>query len=116
MPTVLGEVVVRATATVDGKRATNSSAPTAPAPGGVTDVGTIKLSNGATAPLTLGAADYAGDFRTDLFVGYPDRQSLIYEFDGERFAASASASLPFGAITSGAASDVSFDSESNLYT
>lgn len=122
--TVRGEVVARATATIGGKSTDNASLPADPVLAGVTDVGVIKLSTAPTAPVVLGVADYTGDFRADLFIGYPDRQSLIYEFNvggqefagGDQFAPSANTELPFGAITSGSAYSPGFSSTSELYT
>jgi hypothetical protein len=111
VPTAQEQVLVRVTATLAGLPAANSSLPTPAVRGGQTDVGDITLSVGPTAPSAFGFADYNGDFVPDVFVGYPDRQSLIYTFADGQFTADANLLLPYGAVTSGANLDISFGSE-----
>ena len=110
VPTVRGNILVRATATIAGQPAANASLPTAPVSGGTINVGTIPLSVGPTAPSAFGVADYDGDFLADVFVGYPDRQSLIYSKDGLHFSPSTTRILPFGAVNSGVNLEFNFNS------
>lgn len=100
--TLRGDVLARVTATIDGTAAANASLPHAPVVGGVTDVGIITLSILPTAPSVVVAARLDGSYTPSLLVGYADRQSLVYQFNGGQFAPSSSIEVPFGAATSGA--------------
>lgn len=83
--------------------------------GGVTDLGLVVLVKGATsllpaAPSAFGVMGFANTVSPDLFVGFADRQSLVYSSDGQGgYAASAGFSLPFVAARSGAATLVDGD-------
>lgn len=119
IPTVRGALLARVTATLDGRTAANASVPTAPSAGGITDLGDITLSTLPTAPTFACTADYTGDFVPDLIVGYPDRQSLIYQFDFSqegRFIPSASRVLPYGAVISGATLATNFGQLQKVFT
>ena len=104
VPTVRGTIVAHVTATLDGKPAANASLPKDPVAAGVTDLGDTTLSILPTAPTFANADDYTGDYIPDLIVGYPDRQSLIYQFDysAGQFVPSTTHVLPYGAVSSGA--------------
>lgn len=119
IPTVRGALLARVTSTLDGRAAANASVPKAPVAGGVTDLGDITLSVLPTAPTFASAADYTGDFVPDLIVGYPDRQSLIYQFVFSQeggFAPSTNQVLPYGAVSSGAALDANFGEPQRVFT
>jgi hypothetical protein len=115
VPTGQDQILVRVTATLAGLSAANSSLPTPTVRGGQTDVGDVALSVGPTAPSAFGFTDYNGDFVPDVFVGYPDRQSLIYTFANGEFTPSANLFLPYGAINSGTNLDISFGSEHVIF-
>jgi hypothetical protein len=102
VPTVRGAILARVTATIDNKPAANASQPQAPVSGGTTNLGDITLSVLPTAPMFVATADFTQHFGTDLLVGYPDRQSLIYTFNGSDFLPSTTTTLPYGAVSSGA--------------
>jgi len=67
VPTVLGDVVARATAVIDGKTQRGHSGSTSPVPAGITDVGVVRLAdftalyaaafNGPTGPASLYSID-----------------------------------------------------------
>jgi hypothetical protein len=113
-PTVRGEILARATATIGGNPAANASLPTAPVSGGDTDVGTITLSVGPTAPTAVAFADFNRDFQQDIFIGYPDRQSLIYSLSGGQFTLNSNVLLPFGAVNSAANLNLNFGQQQRL--
>lgn len=100
--TVHGDILARITAVINGNTATNASLPFPPVSGGTTDLGVVTLSVSPTAPTAFAIADYDGDFVPDIFVGYPDRQSLIYSLNGGQFTPSANRILPYGSVNSGA--------------
>lgn len=106
VPSVRGAIVARVTATIDNKSAANASLPKPPIASGTTDLGDITLSVLPTAPTVAGVGNYNSDGQRDVFVGYPDRLSLIYEFIGGEFVPSPSTTLPYGAVSSGAISKV----------
>lgn len=107
-PTVRGDILARVTATISGTPAANASLPFAPVSGGTTNVGTITLSVSPTVPTAFALGDFNRDFIPDIFVGYPDRQSLIYSVSSGEFTPNTSLLLPFGALSSG--TNLSFNS------
>jgi hypothetical protein len=115
VPTVRGNIVANVTATLNGQTANIFSSPKVPVPEGVTDLGTITLSFGPTAPTAIGVADYDGDFTTDVFIGYPDRTSSIYTYQGGQFAPSLSTVLPFGPVKAGDAVELNFGSTHRIF-
>jgi hypothetical protein len=115
VPTAQGGVLVRVTATIGGQPAANASLPTTRVPGGATDVGVITLSTLPAAPTAFGLANYDTDFRPDVFVGYPDRQSLIYSFNGSQFTPNANYLLPYGAVSSGANLESNFGNRHQIF-
>lgn len=115
VPTAQGDILVRVTATISGQPAANASLPTPRVPGGTTDVGVITLSIAPTAPTALAVANYNTDSVPELFVGYPDRQSLIYSFNGSQFTPHATYLLPYGAVNSGANLNFNFGSRREIF-
>jgi hypothetical protein len=113
--TAQGDILVRVSATLSGQPAANASLPTAGVSGGTTDVGVITLSIAPTAPTAFLLGDYNTNFLPDVFVGYADRQSLIYTFDGSQFTQSSSALLPYGAVSSAVGLDLNFGSQPQIF-
>lgn len=112
VPSVRGDISVKATATIGGISATNLSIPFAPVTEATTNVGDIILATGATAPTTVGIG-YFGNrnesifYGQDLFVAYSDRLSSVYSFDGTDFVPRPVPQLETGSVTSGISSSLS---------
>jgi len=115
VPTAQTEILVRVNATIAGQSAANASLPTAIISGGTTNVGDITLSIAPTAPTAFALTNFDTDFVPDVFVGYPDRQSLIYSFSGGQFTPNANIVLPYGAVSSGANLDLNFGQQHQIF-
>jgi hypothetical protein len=109
------DVLVRVTASINGTPAANASLPTAPVRGGTTNVGDITLSILPTAPTAFALADFDGDFLPDVFVGYPDRQSLFYSLSNGELTPNPTLLPPYGAVTAAANIDLHFGNKPQLF-
>lgn len=113
VPTVRGDIVAKAVATLDGTASANASVPVAPVSGATTNTGDIRLSIAPTAPTVI-ASGYFGTrdenvfVGQDLFVAYPDRLSSIYSYDGAGFTQRTVEQMEIGSVTAGTSSSFSF--------
>lgn len=95
VPTILGNIVVSATITVDGKTLSGRSAGIPPVPSGVTNVGDILVASGRL----FGVA----------FIG-PSGPSTLYSIDHTTGAATAIGPIGFNAVSA-----MAFDASGTLY-
>lgn len=112
VPTVKGNISVKATALINNLTVSNAGRFFAPVRGGTTSVGDIKLAVGTPLPTAV-STGYFGNrddnlfFGQDLFVAYNDRLSSVFSFNGTEFVPRAVGQMESGAVTAGVSSSVS---------
>jgi hypothetical protein len=121
VPTLKGVVYAKAFALLNNIAATNASLPAVPVRSGTTNIGDIKLSVGMTSPTVVstglfGSRDDFIFYGQDLFVGYNDRLSSVYSFNGTGFIKRTVGQMETGSVTAGISSSVSLVNSPNNQT
>lgn len=107
VPTVRGNISVFISGQLNGRSISFTTSSKAPVPDGTTDFGDTILTNvtattlGET-PSALGSANFIGNSAEDLFAGFQNKPSQIYQADTNLNLVPSSVTLPFPSVLSGA--------------